>query len=187
LVSGVSLAAGAIFLKENLLAPAAASVMLTAFAAARPRDSPEVSSKIFLLICAGLVLNMSGLLLGDVHYTNGDWIDFVLSAPSFTISGMAVVAMMIEYSGVRLNRILFTFFSAFSTIFVGIIYVGFFGMRLASGVGTSEYEMEMNYYLNAQLFVILAAYILISAAVYIILTRNGTMLITAETVAGGGR
>jgi hypothetical protein len=185
LITVFSLFIGIIFLKENLLAPAIISLFIISYVLLSSKNGPGIKTWLCWLICAGLLIDTSGIFLGHVHYTDLDWIDFILSAPSFVMAGMGIIILLIGYSNLNLDRLLFSLFTIFSTLCANIVYAVFFVIRIDPTNQTSEKLMTMNYYLNAQSFTILMVCLLTILMANYIMINKELKLITAETVMDG--
>jgi hypothetical protein len=186
LITIFSLLIGIIFLKENLLAPAIISLFIIIYVLVSSKNRQGIKTWLCWLMCAGLLIDVSGIFLGHVHYTDLDWIDFILSAPSFVIAGMGIIIILIGYNGVNLDRLLFSVFTIFSTLCANIVYAVFFLLRIDTSNQTSEKLMTMNYYLNAQSFTILMMCLLVVLIANYIMINKKIKLITAETVMENG-
>lgn len=144
-----ALALGIIKGKENLITPAMVLTILM-FLAASKVEKGDRAPKAWLccFIMAALAINMAGSFWTFERYTDAEWLDFLTAAPSHLVAAYSVVLFVIAYFGIRLDRLLFSLFTVFSTLSLSTTYTYVFAMLRHPAISDPD-AIIANYYLNA--------------------------------------
>lgn len=126
LLSVSALVLGVLKAKENLIIPALTFALLISAFAFNGRKGETLKIKIPLIVALSLVVNMTAAFWTFERYSDAEWIDFILAAPSYTMASFLLVLSVVAHSEIRLDRLLFGVFTVFATLMLSSAYTFLF-------------------------------------------------------------
>lgn len=142
-----ALTLGVLKAKENLIIPALTFAVLMSAFVATGRKGRTLKIWMCVTIAVVLAVNMASAFWTFERYSDAEWADFMLAAPSYTVASFLTVLSMVAHSDMRLDRLLLGVFTAFSTLVLSTAYTFVFALYRFP---MPEADLLIsNYFLNA--------------------------------------
>lgn len=184
-----ALAFGILVSRELLIVPALIFTALTAVSSSSAhRGGAAFKNWLCAIILLVLAVNIMGELRTFDRYTDAEWLDFIIAAPSMVAAAHAVVLSAVAYAGVRLDRVLFAIFSVFASLALSATYT--YTFAICRYPFDPSVMMIANHYLNSVFATTFMSTVITAVAVYFWLVHKKIKLLyprhVTDVVGGKG-